>query len=1114
MSNPDLKTEGFAPTLVDPPPGSNKGAIAHEAIGRTTQPGNKPISGSDLKLFAQSAGKIASQNLQRTPAFGKLYEYGGRDINSNSFERYYAYGNISNKLGFNPYRDNEALYLANTSTFADFGRMMRYSFPRLAAAGVVDAVTSIPQTFSNLTGKPVGDLDQARRYAKASDIGYSSRAGIGASASNIIMSGAYTMGMLAETAGEFALASLLATFTGGSSYVTAAASAATKVSKIGRFAQMAGKTFKAAVPRVDQLFKSATNTVKAVKTLNNWNVSKQFWTAAATNSLKFFNPLQGTFDAVKTLRTSKGLGGMAIASKSAGQFYGNIKEITSAASESNLEAGFVKDEIFNDEYEKFMIENRRAPNDEDLNRLIEVAQRGATRTYLQNLGTIFYSNRLTFGKIFKPIPRLNKFLTAEDYISIGAGKLVKDKSKDTAGLILTKYVENGSRASLKEAIKARRLTKTLVNGFLVNVNEGLQENLQEAFSKANTDYYRYVYNNPNNKSGMLYSTAMMDGLKSQLSGQGLETFISGFLMGPLVGSVRKSVIFGVNNIKNIRNKEALQNYKKLSRKLGEEFSKKINDELKNNLSVYLDPRVLHASELELLDTEVNLSTEQQNFRNAIDAKNQMFIRSVLQASKSNALDLFLENINSLKEMDVQGVKERLNLSTDEEAQNVLDKVDTLVQRANGVAKTYTDLQKLLPNPYPTVRLKTDPGTGNVLSTPEEFELYTRKKAWDNMLEGLTTFHATHSDNLRRLENMQKTVGKMWELDPLIKGNSQDFSLLMVDSQLESEIDLLQSQISNLKSSTDKADIERVDALNKKYEILVKYQNNMLLYKTPVSVLMQQYIEAGSVKKGGVPIYKEDYDALSDAEKTEINEKLLEFIKSSKENVLDKLQENFIEFAQYMRRPGALMPEAGLTRLWDHLRDYIDLSIDTDLMAKAIEINSSFDTFVANAERNYAFMQELYDRRFEDNEEFIKLGLKQELANAFLNHIADKYDLYVSPEQFAQFLEDGTGITFFISEKDKTLIDESNPMFSDYMQYFRNLKEVYDATAAKEEAGADTTADVEGETIPDITDEEKDVSEDSKSMVDSYLTSEKIDELSEELGTIDEVLKELETKLEC
>ena len=62
----------------------------------------------------------------------------------------------------------------------------------------------------------------------------------------------------------------------------------------------------------------------------------------------------------------------------------------------------------------------------------------------------------------------------------------------------------------------------------------------------------------------------------------------------------------------------------------------------------------------------------------------------------------------------------------------------------------------------------------------------------------------------------------------------------------------------------------------------------------------------------------------------------------------------------MRRPGALMPESGLTKLWDQLRDYIDLSVDTDLMAKAIEINSSFDTFVANAERNYAFMQELYD----------------------------------------------------------------------------------------------------------------------------------------------------------
>jgi hypothetical protein len=160
------------------------------------------------------------------------------------------------------------------------------------------------------------------------------------------------------------------------------------------------------------------------------------------------------------------------------------------------------------------------------------------------------------------------------------------------------------------------------------------------------------------------------------------------------------------------------------------------------------------------------------------------------------------------------------------------------------------------------------------------------------------------------------------------------------------------------------------------------------------------------------------------------------------------------------------------------------------------------------------MQELYERREEDHREFVKQGLKNELANAFLNHLADKYNLFVDPAEFAEFLESGEGITYFINETDKTLIDENNPMFSEYMKYFINLKEIYDSTGKTEEAAPELSAEVAGEVIPDITDEETSVASDSASMVDGVITPAKAEELLEDLGTFDEVLRELESKLEC
>src|SRR3972149_2657554 len=48
------------------------------------------------------------------------FDTGDSDV---EFDRYYAYGKPFKKLGYSPFRDNEALYNANTSWWDDFNRM-------------------------------------------------------------------------------------------------------------------------------------------------------------------------------------------------------------------------------------------------------------------------------------------------------------------------------------------------------------------------------------------------------------------------------------------------------------------------------------------------------------------------------------------------------------------------------------------------------------------------------------------------------------------------------------------------------------------------------------------------------------------------------------------------------------------------------------------------------------------------------------------------------------------------------------------------------------------------------------------------------------------------------
>ena len=458
-----------------------------------------------------------------------------------NYERYSNHPKFQ-ELGFNPFRDNETLYNENSSFTDDFSRMTS-QFPKLFYTGFVSSYRSIGDLFdddSYFTGK---DLDSAREFADAMRIGNSTRGGVGGFLNNLGLQSAYTFGIVANIAAEEALLSFV---TGGGSLFSAPLRGTKKAIE--------------SVVEGTRLRQVADNTSSLMNGLNNVENSKTAYDAIRTGDSKLMSfLLPETMKSRQLLNTTsntvENLTEIGKSVKTFGGFYRDMRSLNYALSEAKMEAGMVYDErIANGLAEKTRQSETGQLSDDDLQLIKDNANKSAMTTTLLNAPFIYFTNQLLLGNAFGTYNRSLARMLSDNTDALAKrtlrikpklgkdGKLLKDgliTKSDTGfkGFMQTRFQDGIAKGSAGMALRY----------FAANFGEGVQEVYQEAVSHGVGNYYDAITKDPISGTKDLFFSTLSESVASQFSGQGFHTFMSGFMMGGLVGPVQNVAFQGIPN---------------------------------------------------------------------------------------------------------------------------------------------------------------------------------------------------------------------------------------------------------------------------------------------------------------------------------------------------------------------------------------------------------------------------------------------------------------------------------------------------------------------------------------------------------------------------------------
>ena len=473
------------------------------------------------------------------------------NIRQSNFLRYYEHPDFA-QLGFTPYADMESYYNANSTIWDDMSRM-RGEFGSLVGSGFSSVYRSIGDLFDDDNYFSAPDIESGMEFEDAMAIGNSSRGGGLAFTNNLLLNSGYTFGIIGSIAVEELILAGATYLTGGGAAPVAGVRTAMNAARLAKGA----KNF-------FNISKMQTSTRALLNQLKNYDAAKSFWQAAKSGGKVVGNILTPqTYSALKNFKTAKNAtqnaNNLAKAKAGFGGFYRDFRSVNLALAESKLEGGMVYNELVR---EGVAIQKKKTGNvtPEQMALIQNQAGEGAFYTTMTNAPLIFLSNQIvlgnamggfnrSLGKVFNDTYKkgLNGRLFKGKGVKDAATGKIKDVFEDAGSGIKgwwTKVKAGGVKGNTGMAIAAT------ARYFAANVAEGLQEIGQEAIAVGTKGYYTTVMEDPLAGGIELQNDMILSGMGSQFSGQGVETFLSGFLMGGIVQGPQKLVFQGMPALYN------------------------------------------------------------------------------------------------------------------------------------------------------------------------------------------------------------------------------------------------------------------------------------------------------------------------------------------------------------------------------------------------------------------------------------------------------------------------------------------------------------------------------------------------------------------------------------
>lgn len=932
---------------------------------------------------------------------GKEYFFSAQR-NYHNFERYYNKSQFS-KLGFRAARDNETLYNENSSWWNDMASASN-QWGTLFGLGLKDAFG-----FGDLT-----DQKNAAKFERAMNIGSSSKGGISGFTTNLYLNSGYSVGILAEVAlEEVAIAgvSLLAGVpSGGTSLAGGGALMAARAGRAGN--------------KLYQGWKVGKNLLRTLDSLKDANKARQYFQTALNSAGKFINPLENTTDflrGVDKIEDYRNLNNLAKSTMGFGAFYRDVRNIRLAYGESGLEGGMVRNEMEDNLLQEFIDKNGRTPNSQEADAIRDTAAKAGQTTAWLNLPTIYFSNKLVFDNMFKTFNPIRK--VTQDVVEKGAlGSVVFNRSAKQNAF---EIVENGWKGFLKTAKNPRAYARTGLNYFKANLAEGIQESAQEVISGANTDYYTNLWRGTPLKGG--YWASVGDNIQKQLTGTGVETFFSGFLMGGMMQPITKAPGYLKDTYSKFKDPTQYKAQKAQGTEQLNEMVNKLND-------LYNDPLKYFNSDLANTESQSNYAdagqeaSENGDAKAYHDLKDASFYDHVYTALRNGRMDTFKERMEDMKGLTPEEVKESFGL----EHTDFLNKLDKSISRAQNIQNRFELTEQKYKNPF-NPRAYTPGSLEYIQSSINYLGWQAAQKEF--------VFNSHSFD--RTLERMNDIASTVKNDSKLANVNSADFNALLSFNSAQKEIELLKKEVK-----------VPVEVLTPEMRKDINFKQKKLEYLQDFADSMQEVMESpGTVE-----------DTSGDAVKKGKN--AIDLDAAGEKDPIKKAYKAYEKYLKHLaKQSNDYVFKDNIENAFNKIVDHYQLYEDSQRLMDSVNMMLDPNSFIDRARRLSNVKEQLFAQRSEEIESALQSYMGMVEDNRLLQLLAD-INVFFDPEELDALLNEGKmPSTFYrIQEKGgatgiKRELSPSDPLYTEAVNIIKNWMSDIKQTDISETRGS-LEADIE------------------------------------------------------
>ena len=854
----------------------------------------------------------------------------GAGMDHHQFERYYALPSVYNKLGFSPFRDNETLYNKESNFFNEFGRASS-QWLGLAGLGAIDSMS-----FGSLT-----DTKSAKKMNDAMAIGSSSKGGIGGFITNLHLNSAYTMGIMGEAfLEELALGAITTATAGADVEITGPMAIAKGID--------AGHT-------ILEGAKASENVIRTLDAMKDVSKARKFFTSVG----KVVNPLENSVEFLRGIDNVKSLKNLGTATRGFADFYRDVRNIRNTWSEASLEGGTVRNTLEADLLKEYLdTHDGKAPSELEALRMKETAHKAGLTTAWQNVGTIYFSNKLVFDS-FKPFGKLFKKGAVEEVMEAGVhGKIIRNRNLMKSPF---EHVEKTWKNTLNTLKNPSVYASTALTYFKANLAEGLQESAQEVISGAAVDFYKNEWRGTPLKGG--YYAAITDNLQKQVSAGGLDVFMSGFLMGGMVGPVMNAPSFISQKYNQYTKPEQ---YKKRQEAKEDYINKTVNqlNELWDNNKAALVPDLDNLEAQDTYAKGMKKAAATGDAKTYHDLKDAGYYEHIYTALKMGRFDTFIEQLKDQKNLTADDIEKSFGMSQEE----YFGAMDKATERAERIKQRYETIQEKLVNPF-----KPDTFEEGTIAHDIESNHYI---GWENAQKKAIFLQYSFD---RNLERMGSTMNEAQQDAELSKVSQSEFNTLFQTDTMDAELSILQDEIKSLTGSKGES-LKLLKSKVIKEKLLRDFNEKMkVVSKSPIvegspETLDLAHKDTKKAVKVAQTAYNHYLKHLAEVNKTYAFDDALtkSFSKLVDYHMLDKETRALNEHVNVMLNPKAFTRDAARNSVLAKARR----------ANRQKEFRDSLEVYIKAKETN-ELMQALYDKgMFFDPDELVKLTTDGDLPTKF------------------------------------------------------------------------------------------------------------------------------------